>query len=893
MDKDLSNLVKEEENRLKELYGIKKQLKDIEDDINRARVASNKAFNQNNKKEYELQKQRMKESQQEQEKVLRLVNKLAIRNATKEFEIQKENIEKIQKRRIESEAKIADLESKKRKTTSKEKRKEIDNEIKANKEVLSGLDRQVQNNKKLYELDKKRSDAVKKIREESQKEYNLSKSLMKGPSTSNKIEGARLHTSTKTKEYADLLKQKEEERNELGRQGKLDEETLSNYNKEMNKLKLKEFGWGVLSNAIDKIGSEISSVANKALSGVNVAIQDVTSHRTHVMTRLQGAGGSEYDYAGLMDTVSKNLAVSPYITQRAFMKKLDEAVDKGIAYNVEQRTFLATIKDEIATTFDAFDSNLLRLIKLQQADSTAARLGMEAALTKTLNSVFSDSSYLTDNVYSSVRGALVEAESTMGRNMATEFEYVVQKWLGSLYSLGASNELINQIAQGLNYIGTGNVQALANNAPLQTLFAMSASRATGVDYADLLVGGLTTEKTNELLKSMVEYLKEIAEDNKNNNVVKSAYGDLYKMSLADMRAITSLTNSDISSIYSQNMNYSDMGNALSSQFNSISKRLSTSEMIKNVVDNFVYSLGSEITQNAVSYVLWEVTDLIEQSTGGIHLPAISVFGNMVDLSSFTIEGMMKTGLVGLATLGQIGNIFSSIGNKGGLSMDAWNYADTLQRGQIETQTAGSISTTSGSTYVGSSSSSDMKNSSIASATEDAGEVSEITNADNESEYTFDDWYKAILVDQEPIYTKSGEEFSVSDLYRAMYDSRVPVPVEISPLTKLGSALDALATYLLNAHRITDVNIKKSDIFVPVTVQDFESKFKNEIRNYIKSVYIETLSQELKENLIGNTRGASSATIAKVCDKILNDKVDVMVENDGFDLFLANSYALHG
>lgn len=893
MDKDLSNLVKEEENRLKELYGIKKQLKDIEDDINRARAASNKAFNQNNKKEYELQKQRMKESQQEQEKVLRLVNKLAVRNATKEFEIQKENIEKIQKRRIESEAKIADLESKKRKTISKEKRKEIDDEIKANKEVLSGLDRQVQNNKKLYELDKKRSDAIKKIREESQKEYNLSKSLRKGPSTSNKIEGARLHTSTKTKEYADLLKQKEEERNELGRQGNLDEETLSNYNKEMNKLKLKEFGWGVLSNAIDKIGNEISNVANKALSGVNVAIQDVTSHRTRVMTRLQGVGGGEYDYAGLMDTVSKNLAVSPYITQRAFMKKLDEAVDKGIAYNVEQRTFLATIKDEIATTFDAFDSNLMRLIKLQQADSTAARLGMEAALTKTLNSVFSDSSYLTDDVYKNVRGALVEAESTMGRNMATEFEYVVQKWLGSLYSLGASNELINQIAQGLNYIGTGNVQALASNSPLQTLFAMSASRAQGVDYADLLVGGLTTEKTNELLKSMVEYLKEIAEDNKNNNVVKSAYGDLYKMSLADMRAITSLTNSDISSIYSQNMSYSDMGNALSSQFNSISKRLSTSEMIKNVVDNFVYSLGSEITQNAVSYVLWEVTDLIEQSTGGIHLPAISVLGNMVDLSSFTIEGMMKTGLVGLATLGQIGNIFSSIGNKGGLSMDAWNYADTLQRGQIETQTAGSISTTSGSTYVGSSSSSDMKNSSIASATEDAGDVAEITNADNESEYTFDDWYKAILVDQEPIYTKSGEEFSVSDLYETMYRNRVPVPVEISPLTKLGSALDALATYLLNAHRITDVNIKKSDIFVPVTVQDFESKFKNEIRNYIKSVYIETLSQELKENLIGNTRGASSATIAKVCDKILNDKVDVMVENDGFDLFLANSYALHG
>lgn len=894
MDKDLSNLVKEEENRLKELYGIKKQLKDIEDDINRARAASNKAFNQDNKKEYELQKQRMKESQQEKEKVLRLVNKLAVRNATKEFEAQKEDIEKIQKRRIESEAKIADLESKKRKTVSKEKRKEIDDEIKANKEVLSSLDRQVQNNKKLYELDKKRSDAVKKIREEAQKEYKLSKSLMKGPSTSNKLEGARLHTSTKTKEYADLLKQKEEERNELGKKGGLDESTLSNYNKEMNKLKLKEFGWGVLSNMTEKIGELTTNLVKSGLNKVNEAIQDVTSHRTRVMTRLQGVdNGKEYDYAGLMDVVSKNLAVSPYVTQKAFMQKLDEAVDKGIAYNVEQRAFLSTMSEKIATTFDAFDSNLMRIIKLQQADSTAARLGMEAALTKTLNGVFKDSSYLTDEVYKNVRSTLVETESTMTREMSTEFEYVVQKWMGALYSLGASNELINQVAQGLNYIGTGNVQALANNAPLQTLFAMSASRANNVGYADLLVGGLTTEKTNELLKSMVEYLKEIAEDNRNNNVVKSAYGDIYSMSLADMRAITSLTEGDISSIYSQNMSYKDMGKELSQQFSSITKRLSTSERISNVIDNFIYSLGSEITQNAASYVLWEITDLIEQSTGGIHLPAISVFGNMVDLSAFTIEGMMKTGLVGLATLGQIGNIFSSIGNKGGLNLKAWNYVDKLERGQVETKYSGSISTTSRSTYVGSGSSSDMKNSSIASATEDTGDVAEITNAGNESEYTFDDWYKAVLIDKEPIYTRSGEEFSVSDLYSTMYKSRIPVPVEISPLTKLGGTLEALAAYMMNANRVMDVNIKKADAVVPMSVQDFESKFKNEIKNYIKSVYINEISQELKENLIGNIRGANGATIAKVCEKIMNDKIDVMVENDGFDLFLANSYALHG
>ena len=737
--------------------------------------------------------------------------------------------------------------------------------------------------KKYEEAYKKLSKAQLKREEDSAKtRKRLEKDLVKSDSIGDKIRAYARYGLTNLSDSVHAMS------------GETGWETAKNIGFEAGN-NLKNIGLAVG----DQVGSIIKNklkdtfTGNAKFEGVNAAIQDVTSHRTRVMARLQGVGGDEYDYAGLMDTVSKNLAVSPYVTQKAFMQKLDEAVDKGIAYNVEQRTFLATISDKISTTFDAFDSNLMRLIKLQQADSTAARLGMEAALTKTLNSVFSDSSYLTDDVYKNVRGALVEAESTMGRNMATEFEYVVQKWLGSLYSLGASNELINQIAQGLNYIGTGNVQALANNSPLQTLFAMSASRAQGVDYADLLVGGLTTEKTNSLLKSMVEYLKEIAEDNKKNNVVKSAYGDLYNMSLADMRAITSLTETDISSIYSKNMSYKDMGNSLSQQFSNISKRLSMSEMIKNVTDNFIYSLGSEITQNAASYVLWQITDMIQNETGGIHLPAISVFGNMIDLSSFTIEGMMKTGLVGLATLGQIGNIFSSIGNKGGLSLSAWNYTDTLQRGQIETQTAGSISTTSGSTYVGSSSSSDMKNSSIASATEEAGEVSEITNAENQSEYTFDDWYNAVLIDKEPIYTRSGEEFSVSDLYRAMYDSRVPVPVEISPSTKLGSALEALAAYMMNANRVMDVNIKNADVPVPTTVQDFEAKFKNEIRNYIKSVYINEISQELKENLIGNVRGANGATIARACEKIINDRIDVMVENDGFDLFLANSYALHG
>ena len=47
-------------------------------------------------------------------------------------------------------------------------------------------------------------------------------------------------------------------------------------------------------------------------------------------------------------------------------------VGKGIAFNVEQRAFLDTISEKIATTFEATDASLLKLVRIQQADSFPA-----------------------------------------------------------------------------------------------------------------------------------------------------------------------------------------------------------------------------------------------------------------------------------------------------------------------------------------------------------------------------------------------------------------------------------------------------------------------------------------------------------------------------------------
>jgi hypothetical protein len=118
--------------------------------------------------------------------------------------------------------------------------------------------------------------------------------------------------------------------------------------------------------------------------------------------------------------------VSPFLTQEAVVGNLQTLVNKGIAYNVEQRAFLATIKDKIASTFDVADSTLLRLIRIQQQDSTAARLGMESAMTAFLNNMYETTEYLSD-LASTVRGSLTEVESLMSATDAAALEYQVQK----------------------------------------------------------------------------------------------------------------------------------------------------------------------------------------------------------------------------------------------------------------------------------------------------------------------------------------------------------------------------------------------------------------------------------------------------------------------------------
>lgn len=66
---------------------------------------------------------------------------------------------------------------------------------------------------------------------------------------------------------------------------------------------------------------------------------------------------------------------------------------------------------------------------------------------------------------------------------------------------------------------------------------MSANRA-GLNYGTLLTNGLNSSETNTLLKSLIQYVQEIS--NSNNNVVKSAYANLFGVKISDMAAFNNL-----------------------------------------------------------------------------------------------------------------------------------------------------------------------------------------------------------------------------------------------------------------------------------------------------------------------------------------------------------------
>lgn len=643
-------------------------------------------------------------------------------------------------RRIEMSKQLADEEAENRKLAQKEYET---NKAFVDQRFKDGLISAIEHYDQVNKLEQDRNKYVKEsIQAESEERTKASKlemsqqqKFIKG--VESKAKAAQNRADTAQKHLQDLQKEYHEmEDSELFSSDEMEakrQQLLS----ARNDANLAQFKANVTQAISEGLSNAVGALANGVTNSFHEVESMMTDYKGVIGSRLQGSGKT---FTSILDLTVGNTAASPFVKTQEVLKAVKTASDQGIAYNIEQRAFLSTISDKIASTFDAFDSNLSRLIRLQQADTTAARLGMEASLTKFFNEMFQDTSYLTD-LSKSVSAAIIDANSQLDRDNSAAFEYVVQKWLGSLSALGMSSNAVSSIAEGINYLATGNVSALASNNSLQTLFAMSASKA-GLNYSDLLLQGMNATNTNKLLESMVRYLKEIA-DNSDNQVVKGAYGNIFNMSMSDFKSIQNLSSGDISNISNSMLTYSNMMSELNNQFSQLTARTSVSEMISNISSNAMFGLGKEMYENPGVYAMMKMLDVMDTLGVKINIPAISVMGTGIDLNT-DVNSLMRLALGASQSFSLLTTILGSIGAGGGLNLGAWNGTEYTQRGTGRSSLNTLLGGTSSSTYVATGNAKDMKKSALSTATDDAEESGKITNKNHKTEHDFDEFYTAVV-----------------------------------------------------------------------------------------------------------------------------------------------------
>ena len=405
----------------------------------------------------------------------------------------------------------------------------------------------------------------------------------------------------------------------------------------------------------------LAAAAGNLMDALDADVRKIAEMQGFVDTRLQGSRDNEQKglsyWKQLLQDAKSIAGASPFIKQEKLVNNIKTLVDKGISFDIKQRAFLMTVQEKIANTFDVADGTLLRLIRIQQQDTTAGRLGMESALNSFLNSMYETSEYL-ESVAASVRGSLEEMQALMEGKDAVELEYQVQKWMGSLFSVGMSDSAVQSIAQTFGQIASGDISGITGSG-VGNLIIMAANEA-GMSIADILQDGLKADETNKLMQAMVNYLAEIAETSSDSRVVQQQLANVYGLKASDLRAATNLSSS-IKDVAKSDKTYFDMMLQLNSMVNTMGLRTSVSEGMTNMWDNIMYSMASTQASNPILYLLPKMANLLKDVTGGdgIALPFLNVAGFGVDLNTSVADLMLVASMAGTA-LGALGPAISGL-----------------------------------------------------------------------------------------------------------------------------------------------------------------------------------------------------------------------------------------
>ena len=500
-----------------------------------------------------------------------------------------------------------------------------------------------------------------------------------------------------------------------------------------------------LDAKFEALGNIINELASEG--------KEAVSHQTPVDVRLQGLSTNEKEggikkilgsyWRKIESDITVAVGMSPFVLQSDVMKSMEDLVRKGIAFNVEERGFLNEIKNKIADTFEAADGTLLKLVRIQQADTTAARLGMESMLTSFLNSMYATSEYMTEAA-EAVRSSLFATTSLMEAKEATDFEFQVQKWLGSLHSVGFT--AAEDLASALGKIAAGDIEPLTSDSGMGNLLIMAANEAS-IPIAQILEKGLTADQTNTLLAQTVNYLAKIHGETKNSRVLAQQYANVFGVTATDLRAAASLLPS-VEAVLKKTETYDDMLGQLYDMAGSMITRTSMGDMFENLKTNFKFTMAATLANNPVLSSLNLMANMLNDLVGGIEIPFINVYGFGFQLNA-TIADLMNVAALSGTVLGGAAKLLASIvsgggGGKGMLRLFGVDQGelDVLTRGKAASSTAIGGTSTSESGYVGNESGEDIQNKTMKDASE--GPEKQVAEAKEDQEAKEDARTQAVV-----------------------------------------------------------------------------------------------------------------------------------------------------
>lgn len=548
---------------------------------------------------------------------------------------------------------------------------------------------------------KQREQAIERATEEQRKKARLAEIAHNGVLAANakdrqreiqkEIEKEKESLAIREQGIRSLLEDGYDENSDVVKQARRDTDNMS---ARIAQLESQSETNEQLIKILESVRSTVASIGSSIINLVDRNIGIYSQYMGKVTARLQSLDattGKSFDT--VVDKIS-TLGTSPYISQKELYANIDKLSSEGISYNLEERAFLATLSDKIVNSFDVGNSTLTRLIRLYQEDFTQAMLGSEAWLTQLFNTMYEDTSYLK-NIDDNILSALTDVMATLDRSDALEFQYNIQKWLGSLYEVGVSGDTLLGIASAINALGTGNAQAFESSNS-STLLNLAIARS---DYslADILTKGLTGEAVNDILKSVVELLFDIKE-NTSNQATLNAYANVMGVSLSDIRGFYNLHN-DITELYNQTMDIQTAENEVTNQLTEIiQNRTTMQEKIDTALDNFGVTIGMNIADSTAQYLSWIIGKSLVSI--GSHIPGM--VGTGASLAGYaSLFGVMGSGAIeallsdddklGVAGLKKIVNGFRNI-------MDVFNGNNLVDF--LLTNTDLSVTGNRGSAYVG-------------------------------------------------------------------------------------------------------------------------------------------------------------------------------------------------